>query len=242
MAFTFDASTKRITETAEPGNPAVVDYNLFTDLFVPLADWWVGGNLSINFPFREEGGNLLYRDNLNNPVYGPTVFFLQNQLGQGWRIVPANYDHEIRFVAASFLPQVDSTPLFDLTGITAKVIFRPDLALAQAGYFLSGDGGSGGNGDATAANQATILTSISTLDAKVVELQNRLTPTRAANLDSIPVIADDTAALARGDISVDTTTNTLTLRKPDGTAHKIFNLTNENDVATIVGALQRTGQ
>ena len=137
-----------------------------------------------------------------------------------------------------------NTPLFDLTGITAKVVFRPDLSLAQAGYFLSGDGGTGGGsgGDATAANQQAIADLIDQLDGKVVELQNRLTPARAENLDSIPVIADDTAALARGDISVDPVANTLTLRKPDGTALVTFDLTDENDVAKIVGAVQRTAQ
>ncbi|MGD1941863.1 MAG: hypothetical protein ACFB0G_11175 [Leptolyngbyaceae cyanobacterium] len=80
------------------------------------------------------------------------------------------------------------------------------------------------------------------INTNVNTLLERVTAQRAQNLDALPAIADDAAALARGNISVNTTANTLTLHKPDGTVHKTFNLTNENDVATIVGALQRTGQ
>jgi hypothetical protein len=240
MAFTFDATTRRITETAEPGNPAVVEYNLFTDLFVPLADWWRGGNMSINFPLREAGGSFLYLDNLSNPVYGPTVFFPQNQSGEDWRIVPANYDHEIRFTAASLLPEAPVTPLFDLTGITAKVIFRPDLALAQSGYFISGEGG--GTGDATAANQAAIANQLVTVDSKVNDLLLRLTEQRAANLDLLTAIANDAAALARGDISVDKQANTLTLSLPNGDPLATFLLRDVDGVVKIIGAVQRTPQ
>ena len=144
MVLTFSASTRLITEVAEPGNPGVVFYDAFSDLFVPLADWYTGDRLSAFFPLRAVGGQFLYSDNLGNPVYGPTVFFLQNQSGQNWRIRPANYDHEIRFISGTFLPEDSTAPLFDLTGITANIVFRPDLALAQAGYFIESGGSSGG--------------------------------------------------------------------------------------------------
>ncbi|MEM7602792.1 MAG: hypothetical protein AAF357_15445, partial [Verrucomicrobiota bacterium] len=119
------------------------------------------------------------------------------QAGESWRIIPANYDHEIRFTAASLLAEDANTPLFDLTGITAKVVFRPDLSLAQAGYFLSGDGGTAGGsgGDATTANQQAIADLIGQLDSKVVELQDRLTPARADNLDELPTIAAAISAI-----------------------------------------------
>lgn len=100
-------------------------------------------------------------------------------------------------------------------------------------------------GTFTATDRTTLQsanTQATTAATNTGTLESRLTETRAANLDDIPEISNDAAALARGNIEVDAAANTLTLRKPDGTILVTYSLTDENDVATIVGALQRTAQ
>jgi len=128
-------------------------------------------------------------------------------------------------------------PYINVSGVDIRYVVTRNSTIQQ---ISSGDAGGFTATDRTTLQSAN--TQATTAATNTGTLESRLTETRAANLDDIPEISNDAAALARGNIEVDAAANTLTLRKPDGTALVTYNLTDENDVATIVGALQRTAQ
>jgi len=145
----------------------------------------------------------------------------------GARPVPYDTSHTLNMLVEPITDDgLSGSAVFDRAPLSSGTEINIDVGYSQVEVITV----SGGSGlDATQSTQLS-------------NLHSRLTDARAANLDDIPEISNDAAALARGNIEVNAAANTLTLRKPDGTILVTYSLTDENDVATIVGALQRTAQ
>lgn len=146
MPFTFDGSTRTITEVALPGNPAIASYDVLTDLFSPACEWWQA--YPFNFPFRQEGGGFRQNDNQGNPTYATVDLYLQNQAGEDWRIKFADYStpwgyRVVRLSGANLLAEDPNLALYNLAGMVNPVVVIPELSNVQSGYFLSTEGGSG---------------------------------------------------------------------------------------------------
>lgn len=238
----FDGNKRRIYEV--PGDTLGADFTYTTDaqgfrVYVPIGqgpaqitfdaqrDIWsrfqeyFDQNKWTTIALTRSGGASRGFDDQGNEIFQTNDFTLDTP--NGWRLVLANYDHETIFRGNLFSGS-DSISLLDYSRITAIPPPRSRVSGFDAliTYAIS-TGGSGGN--------------FTNSDRQ--DLQQTLANTNTTNTQ-LMTIGDDTAALARGDISVDPVANTLTLRKPDGTVLVSFDLTDENDVAKIAGAVQRT--
>lgn len=141
MAFIFDGITRTITEQALPGNPPIATYDVLRDLWSAGEDWWyTSDNQKYAFPFRLAGGGLRFVDDLGNEIYATADIFLQNQSGQNWRIIPANYQHIVRFSGANLFAENRSLPIYNLSSLTSSVIIEPTLSDVQTSYLISSTG------------------------------------------------------------------------------------------------------
>ena len=225
MAYSFDGVAKTVT-LSSPTSSLTFTTN---DLYSRAVDWVQSGDgAGYIFPFETVGGE---------PIgSGQSAgFFLF--LGQGWTIIiPSGIDTVT--VQGNLFRDPDDLTANPLFTNNAGALVNTQQSVVALGY--STGGGTFSSSDRALLSSAN--TQATTAASNSGTLESRLTAERATNLDAIPTIADDTAALARGDIEVDSDTNTLTLRKPDGTILITYNLTDADDVATLVGALQRTAQ
>lgn len=215
MPFIFNGILRTITEQALPGNPAIARYNVLRDLYSAGVDWW-DSNSFYEFPFRLEGGGFRFLDSLGNAVYATADLFLQNQVGMGWRIVPANYPHQIEFSGANLLAENPTFSLWDFSSLTAQVVVIPTFSDINTGYATSTGGpnltaaqvwdysertltsAGAGSGGATLAEIEG--SSILAKQSSLLTLLSRLTETRATKLDRDLAHSTD-ANLYKADLS-----------------------------------------
>jgi len=144
MAFLFDGLAKTITEERQAGDPPLAEYSILQDLYIAAATWWhTGDNQKWSFPFRISGGGFRRLDSEGNELFATADIFLQNQAGAGWRLVAANYEHEIRFSSANLFREDAGLAMWDLDLTTADVIVEFEQSDVNTVIKTAGEAGTG---------------------------------------------------------------------------------------------------
>jgi hypothetical protein len=200
-SFFFDGNKRLIYEV--PTNPnLVVDengYRIYTplgggdnpsrldiqkDLWSRFQDWYALNKWS-TIAVSRAGGNFRGTDAQGNDLYQTNDFTIKTSLG--WRIVLANYPHEL--ILRGNLFSDDGSTLFDYSRITVDGVFPRisgfDSLLTYTVAGETGGGGGGGTGDATVVNQQNIL-------AELARIQG---PSFDTATDSLVKVIENIAAL-----------------------------------------------
>lgn len=100
-SITFSGSAKTITI----GYDAAITSVDVIDVYSRWKDWVLAGNAQ----YREAFGDSVGGESLGGGLFTGAFFFLRNDLG--WRIVPANSDHELRVIGGLY-PTDAAQPIF----------------------------------------------------------------------------------------------------------------------------------
>lgn len=163
--FTVDGNGYRIyTPTGSPD--PLVRFDVQRDLWSRFQDW-VEVNSWALLAFSRSGGGFRGFDTLGNAIYQTNDYRLLTSVG--WKIVLANYPHEVVFRGNLFTD--DGASLFDNARITSPgVMARLEGFDSLQPYLVAGGSGGGGSGTVTAMAPNVITAATLASDA-IAEIQ-----------------------------------------------------------------------
>ena len=137
--FVVDEDGYRIyTPTGSP--EALVRFDVQRDLWSRFQDYAAIFSWT-NLPFIRTGGGFRGYDELGNPLYQTNDYTLKTS--KGWRIVLANYPHEVVF-RGNLLSDDQGASLFDTARLTAQgIVPRLSGFDSLQTYTVAGEGGGG---------------------------------------------------------------------------------------------------